>query len=180
MITLPNILSNFTTSRICPDIIVNGLSVSSTTVNSGDVFLATKGLRVDGFDYIDEAKSRGAIAIIADWDGDLKTSQKFNEHQGKLGIPIIGVIGLAQHISCLASKFYSEPSKKINVMAVTGTNGKTTCVQLYTQLLNKLFERDNISGKCGLNTDEFITQGRLSARRSDTTTCSGRSDQNRS
>ena len=149
MITLPNILSNFTTSRLCPDIIVNGLSVSSTTVNSGDVFLATKGLRVDGFDYIDEAKSRGAIAIIADWDGDLKTSQKFNEHQGKLGIPIIGVIGLAQHISCLASKFYSEPSKKINVMAVTGTNGKTTCVQLYTQLLNKLFERDNISGKCG-------------------------------
>ena len=44
MITLPNILSNFTTSRVCPEIIVNGLSVSSTTVNPGDVFLAAKGL----------------------------------------------------------------------------------------------------------------------------------------
>ena len=116
MITLSNILSNFTTSRLCPEIIVHGLSVSSTTVNPGDVFLATKGLRVDGFDYIDEAKSRGATAIIADWDGDLETTQKFYEYQGKLGIPIIGVIRLTQNISCLASRFYSEPSKKINVM----------------------------------------------------------------
>ena len=89
MITLPNILSNFTTSRDCPEIIVNGLSVSSTTVNPGDVFLAAKGSSVDGFDYIDEAKSRGAIAIIADWDGDSKTTKKFYEHQEKLDIPCL-------------------------------------------------------------------------------------------
>ena len=92
MITLPNILSNFTTSRVCPEIIVNGLSVSSTNVNPGDVFLAAKGSSVDGFDYIDEAKSRGAIAIITDWDGDSQTTQKFYEHQEKLDVPIIGVI----------------------------------------------------------------------------------------
>ena len=48
-----------------------------------EMFLAAKGSSVDGFDYIDEAKSRGAIAIITDWDGDLETTQKFYEHQGK-------------------------------------------------------------------------------------------------
>ena len=149
MITLQNILSNFTTSRVCPEIIVNGLSVSSININPGDVFLAAKGSSVDGFDYIDEAKSRGAIAIITDWDGDSKTTQKFYEHQEKLDVPIIGVMGLTQNISHLAGRFYSEPSKKINVMAVTGTNGKTTCAQLYRQLINKLFERDNVLGKCG-------------------------------
>ncbi len=106
---------------------VNELVFDSRKVRKRDVFVAQKGVQVDGHLYIDKAVSLGASAIVCeDFPSDKKE-----------GITYIQVENANTALAIMASNFYNNPSTKFPIVGVTGTNGKTTIASLLYQLFNK-------------------------------------------
>ena len=113
------------------DIEVTGLSYNSKTTKAGDIFICIKGEASDGHDYAQSAVDKGAVAL-------------FCEQQLNINVPQIIVEDAKRTMAYIASSFYNEPSKQINLVGITGTNGKTTV----THLLQKILEENN--EKCAL------------------------------
>jgi UDP-N-acetylmuramoyl-L-alanyl-D-glutamate--2,6-diaminopimelate ligase len=111
------------------DLLVQGLCLDSRGLNQGDVFLAVAGSTAHGLDFLEKAQEKQPAAIVYEPNAQY-SNVKHNE------IPIIAVPDLHKHVSLIASRFYDEPSNDLNIIAITGTNGKTTCAYLLTQLLN--------------------------------------------
>lgn len=113
---------------------VSGLSIDTRKVVPGDAFIALKGVHTDGHQYIESAIEKGAIAIICEeipeWNYKHITYVKVSDSADACGI--------------MASNFYDNPSEKLILTGVTGTNGKTTVATLQY----KLFRSLNYS--CGL------------------------------
>lgn len=114
------------------DIQVNNLFLDSRKINPGGLFIAIKGHLVDGRDFIAKAVEQGAAAILVEADKKWQGIDWINQ------IPVIAIENLPKKISVIADAFFDSPSKKMNVIAVTGTNGKTTCSLLAAQLLANL------------------------------------------
>jgi len=112
---------------------INSVSVSeiqfdSRKVKEGDLFVAINGTLVDGHEYINKAIENGAQSII------LETFPK----DIKDGICYVEVENSSEALSVIASNYYNNPSEKIKLIGVTGTNGKTTIVNLLFQLFSNL------------------------------------------
>ncbi len=135
----------------CAVIDVSGLALDSRHVVRGDVFLACKGHLVDGRNFINQAIAAGAVAIVADRD---ECWPKNTERQG---VPIIVVDNLSSQLSAIAGKFFQHPSAVVPVIAVTGTNGKTSCTQLMMQLLNRMHKSCAVMGTLGVSLDGAAT-----------------------
>lgn len=103
------------------------LVFDSRKVEKNDVFVAQKGVTVNGHLYIDTAIALGAIAIICE---DVPSDKKE-------GITYIQVDDAKVALAIMASNFYENPSTKFTVVGVTGTNGKTTIASLLYQLFHK-------------------------------------------
>ena len=110
---------------------IQGIAYNSKKVQHGDLFICLTGEHVDGHEYAEEAVLNGAIICVV-------------ERRLNLDIPQIVVSDTSEAIAQISSVFYSSPSKKLNLIGVTGTNGKTTV----THLIQKLFEVN--SKECGL------------------------------
>jgi len=106
------------------------LEQNSINIKKGSIFLAYPGESNDGRYYIDEAIKKGAGAIIYD-PLDFEWNARWN-------LPSLAVKKLKDNISNIASEFYKHPSKKMNLIGVTGTNGKTSSVYWITQCLENL------------------------------------------
>ncbi len=106
------------------DIDITNLSFDSRTVTPGTLFVAVKGTQVDGHDYIENAIEKGAIAIVCE-----KMPRKKHD-----GITYLKVDNSAYVLGVAASNFYGNPSKKLKLTGVTGTNGKTTIATLLYRL----------------------------------------------
>jgi UDP-N-acetylmuramoyl-L-alanyl-D-glutamate--2,6-diaminopimelate ligase len=106
---------------------VHQLVFDSRKVEKNDVFVAQKGVTVNGHLYIDTAIALGAIAIICE---DVPSDKKE-------GITYIQVDDANIALAIMASNFYENPSTKFTVVGVTGTNGKTTIASLLYQLFHK-------------------------------------------
>lgn len=111
---------------------IKGISYNSTTTKEGDVFVCIRGEKTDGHEYALNAQEKGAIAIVAE------------RNLEGLSIPQIIVDDTKKALAEISSHFYGEPSKKMNIVGVTGTNGKTTV----THLVESIFEANGQS--CGL------------------------------
>ncbi len=109
---------------------VHGLQTDSRRVQPGDLFLAVPGMVMDGRDYIGDAVASGAAAIV------YETGDGFALRAAP--VPVFGVPGLRQQIGIIAERFYGSPSRRLVVIGVTGTNGKTTCTQLLAQALDNM------------------------------------------
>ncbi len=105
-----------------PDI--RTIHFSSRDVQPGGLFVAIPGTRSDGHDYIDNAIQRGALAIV---------SQK--PFTPSSDVCAVQVYNARKSLAFLASRFYGEPSEHMTVIAVTGTNGKTTTAYLIEKIL---------------------------------------------
>lgn len=102
---------------------INGISYNSKKTQPDDIFVCLEGEHVDGHEYAEEAMANGACACLA--------QKRLN-----LDIPQIIVPDTSAAIAQLSDFFYSSPSQKLNLIGVTGTNGKTTV----THLIQKLYE----------------------------------------
>jgi len=108
-------------------LVIENLVFDSRKVVHNDVFVAQKGVSVDGHLYIDKAINSGATAIVC---------ESF-PHAQKEGITYIQVADANVALAIMASNFYDNPSSKIPLVGVTGTNGKTTIASLLYQLFKK-------------------------------------------
>ena len=128
-----------------PDIRIEGLTLDSREVNTRLAFLAIKGHERDGRDFIPQAISLGARVILAQTDDSEAHGQmEMRDHS-----VIISLYELPQMLSALAAAFYDYPAQKMTTVAVTGTNGKTSTVQLLTQLKDALGTRSASMGTLG-------------------------------
>lgn len=107
---------------------VKGVCADSRKVQPGSLFVAVKGTLSDGHDYITKASDLGAVAIVCE-----KMPEAVNEK-----IVYVTVKNSAQALGIIASNFFGNPSEKMKLTGVTGTNGKTTTATLLYQLFTKL------------------------------------------
>ncbi|WP_339065280.1 UDP-N-acetylmuramoyl-L-alanyl-D-glutamate--2,6-diaminopimelate ligase [Teredinibacter turnerae] len=131
---------------------ITGLSLDSRSIAVGELFCAVKGHSVDGRQFISAAISRGATAVVADASDDFDFSSVPND------IPLVLVKNLGRTLSLIAGNFYDHPSRSVRVIGVTGTNGKTTCVQLLMQLFNQLGEKAASIGTMGYGFSQSTLQ----------------------
>ncbi len=117
------------------------VSLDSRSQDKNGLFIAYQGINNNGNHYIDSAIQNGAIAVLTD---------NINIRQPKKSsTPILYTPNLKQKIAQLANWFYDYPSQKIQVTAVTGTNGKTSVCHLYAQLATLLGEKTATLGTIG-------------------------------
>jgi UDP-N-acetylmuramoyl-L-alanyl-D-glutamate--2,6-diaminopimelate ligase len=117
------------------------MTSDSRQVKKGSVFVAYRGERADGRDYILEAIKNGAAAVVwerdgFDWDDENK-------------LPNLGVINLRHESGQIANQYYDFPSEKLWVIGVTGTNGKTTCSHWIAQAFNAINKKTAVIGTIG-------------------------------
>ena len=96
------------------------LRSDSRAVQPGDAFFAMPGLRVDGREFIGQAIARGARAVVFEQGVEVSVPGEIAAH------PVAGLRELAGQI---ASEFHGRPSEQLDIVAVTGTNGKTSTTQ---------------------------------------------------
>ena len=117
-----------------PSVRVNSLSFDSRTIKKGGLFIAQKGVQVDGHDYISHAIDNGAQAIVCE------SLPKERED----GVTYVVVANASRALGIIASNFFDNPSEKLKLVGITGTNGKTSVASL----LYELFTNEGYD--CGL------------------------------
>ncbi|KAA0445194.1 MAG: UDP-N-acetylmuramoyl-L-alanyl-D-glutamate--2,6-diaminopimelate ligase, partial [Candidatus Thioglobus sp.] len=123
------------------DFIVDGLCLNSKQVQNGDVFVALQGANSHGSDYIEQAIDDGCVCVLLD-------SKDF-----ECGVPTIRIDNLSAHLPTLAANFYPD-AKKVNIIAITGTNGKTSVACFISQLLTMLGVQNGLIGTLGISNSE--------------------------
>jgi UDP-N-acetylmuramyl-tripeptide synthetase len=113
---------------------ISGISFDSRSVSKGDLFVAVKGHGSDGHNYLEDAEKKGAALAVC---------QKRNSN---LKIPQIVVSDSRRALSFFSALFYGFPSKDINIIGVTGTNGKTTTCALIEDFLKKAGRKTGLIG----------------------------------
>jgi len=114
-----------------PDVPVTGLCGDSRLARRGDLFVAAGGSRCDGLDFVQDALAQGATAVLCDRRVELP------EHVGS-----IRVKDIARARAIVAERFFGSPSQRLDVVGITGTNGKTTTAFLLRSML-AMDGRDN-------------------------------------
>lgn len=117
--------SEIITARGSLDRPISGLVMDSRRVVPGQVFFALPGLRADGAHYVDEAVTRGAVAVIT---AHIPTTTPSKVTYAQVADPRVALARMAQ-------RYYKFPDRELEVVGVTGTNGKTTVTHLIKHLL---------------------------------------------
>lgn len=114
----------------------------SRKVIPGSLFVAVKGFATDGHDYIATAIEQGACAIV--YENKEKTEAQLSRIENSEGVTMVEVASARYALAIIAANFYDNPSHKLTLVGITGTNGKTTTVTL----LHRMFTAMGYS--CGL------------------------------
>ncbi len=133
-------LSQLFPGKVHADADIGGITLDSRHVRDGDLFVAFPGLRHDGRDYIAQAVAAGAAAVVLESQGAVAH---------RLAVPSVQIEGLAEQLSALADRFYQQPSAALQVIGITGTNGKTSVSQMLAQALDRLGSRCGVIGTLG-------------------------------
>ena len=120
---------------------VSALCCDSRKVSFGSMFIAVKGYASDGHDYISAAIGKGARVIVYE---DAEAAEKQLQSLDTEGITLIKAASSRHSLAIMAANFYDNPSRKLTLVGITGTNGKTTTVTL----LHRMFTAMGYS--CGL------------------------------
>jgi UDP-N-acetylmuramoyl-L-alanyl-D-glutamate--2,6-diaminopimelate ligase len=105
-----------------PEVEVSGLAYSSQSVTPGTLFFCVPGFRSDGHDFAPDAVERGAVALVS-------------QRRLDLGVPELVVEDVRAAMGPAAARFYGDPTAELEVVGITGTNGKTTTAFLVRHLV---------------------------------------------
>ncbi len=119
------------------DVAVTSLTDDSRTVRTGGVFVAVKGERVDGHAFVGRAVEAGAAALVLQKGFNVTTA---------LSVPVVRVDDSRRALGLLAGRFHGDPSSKLCMVGVTGTNGKTTVTYLCKGVLEAAGRRVGLIG----------------------------------
>lgn len=150
---LSTLLTDFCLLTPNEDVEINGLSLDSRLLKSGDLFFALQGTHQDGRQFIEAAIQKGAIAIVAEADHAKVDWQN--------GLPIISIPNLRAKTAEIAARFYHYPAKKMRMVGVTGTSGKTSCTQFMASSLQQLSISCGVIGTLGTGLYGDIQEGTL-------------------
>ncbi|WP_257460671.1 UDP-N-acetylmuramoyl-L-alanyl-D-glutamate--2,6-diaminopimelate ligase [Archangium lipolyticum] len=115
---------------------VTGVSQDSRKVKPGDLFVAVPGSKEDGAQFVGEAVSRGAVAVV---------SEKPVASQ----VPFFKVSNARKALALIAANFYGRPADQLTLLAVTGTNGKTTTTYLLEAMATAAYSSTGVIGTLG-------------------------------
>ncbi|WP_044896123.1 UDP-N-acetylmuramoyl-L-alanyl-D-glutamate--2,6-diaminopimelate ligase [Bacillus alveayuensis] len=114
---------------------ISSIEMDSRKVTKGSLFVCIKGYTVDGHDFALEAINRGAAAILAERKVHVKDD-----------IPVIIVKNTKRAMAILADAFYGQPTHKLHLIGVTGTNGKTTTTHMIEKILKEAGKNTGLIG----------------------------------
>jgi len=118
---------------------IGSIRFDSRQVQPGDVFVAVRGVQADGHKFIDIAIKNGAVAVVCE---EMPVPDEFIIHHSSFIIAKHTAEALGQ----MAANYYDHPSKRLKLVGVTGTNGKTTTVTLLWQLFTQMGYRCGLIG----------------------------------
>jgi len=126
---LSELLKNIVDLQV--DVEFFGITLDSRNIKKGDVFFAVAGNQQHGMQYAEAVIKQGAVAIIYD------PAESGNTLADQLQFEtLIAVEALTEKLGELAGRFYGLPTRDLNVIGITGTNGKTSCSQFLAQMLD--------------------------------------------
>ena len=126
---------------------ITGVNIDSRRIAKGHLFVAMRGTQVDGHKFIGKAIDQGAVAVLCEEMPDQLCE----------GVTYIQVDSTEDAVGRVATVFYGEPSKKLKLVGVTGTNGKTTIATLLYNMFRKMGHRCGLlSTVCNYIEDEAI------------------------
>ncbi|MBE1557062.1 UDP-N-acetylmuramoyl-L-alanyl-D-glutamate--2,6-diaminopimelate ligase [Sporosarcina limicola] len=122
---------------------VTDIAVDSRAVNAGGIFVCIEGFTVDGHKFVEKAVDNGARVVIASKLVDVNLEK----------VAVVMVDDTSRAIGLLVSEFYGYPSKRLTMIGVTGTNGKTSVSGIIHSILQQAGESSAVSGTIGFDLD---------------------------
>ena len=132
---------------------IKGIAYDSRLVKEGFIFVAIRGFSFDGHAYIKDAIGRGAVGVVL--EKEIKQQSSF-PYDLQNGIAFAEVDDSREALAYLASAFYKEPSKKLSLIGITGTNGKTTTSYILKSILEKWGKKVGLLGTINYIIDKKI------------------------
>ena len=117
---------------------IDSIAFDSREVHGKSLFVAISGFAVDGHQYINRAIEGGAVAVIVEKDVEINSDVTF-----------IKVANSRLALACVSSNFYHNPTRKLNLVGITGTNGKTSISYFIKVLLDRLAKKTGVIGTMG-------------------------------
>ena len=133
---------------------IQGIKQDSRQLKPGDLFFAYPGNELDGRQFIQQALAAGAVAVLSEPTDNL---EPYLLDQAI----IIPIKNLPNYLGIIASRFYGNPSKYLNIVGITGTNGKTSCGQLIAQALQLSGRSCGVIGTIGNGLVGHLESGNL-------------------
>jgi len=132
------------------DVQVSGVQLDSRKVSQGDLFLAIAGEVHDGRQFMEQAVANGAVAVVAD--------APLAGFVDELPVRVLEIPELNLEVGSIASRFYGDPSARMHMVGVTGTNGKTTTSRLIAQLNRGMGEDCGVIGTLGATRSDDVVE----------------------
>lgn len=104
----------------CTDLDITGIQMDSRLIEPGQLFVAVRGTQTDGHAYIDKAIEKGAVAVVCEQIPEVRQP----------GVTYLSTPDTEDAVGKLATTFYGDPTSKLDLVGITGTNGKTTIATL--------------------------------------------------
>lgn len=146
---LKEILAKITPTQIVgnEEVEISGINIDSRQIKEGHLFVAVKGTQADGHNYIGKAIENGAVAVICE-----TIPENAPEH-----VVFVVVADSEDAVGKVATQFYGDPTSKLDLVGVTGTNGKTTIATLLYNMFRKMgYKVGLISTVCNYIDDEAV------------------------
>jgi len=160
-ISVRELLQGSTDAGAFDDILVRGLALDSRRVQRGDAFVALAGLQMHGIAFAPMAATRGASIVLAE-KPHAATSASTAIDSSRVdasGVPVVWLDDLRGELGAIAARYFGEPSQSLEVVGVTGTNGKTSTVQLLAQALHLAGRKAATIGTLGAGLYGAIREG---------------------
>jgi UDP-N-acetylmuramoyl-L-alanyl-D-glutamate--2,6-diaminopimelate ligase len=146
---LNDLLQGFADAAGAGEIAVSGLGLDSRGITRGNAFVALRGTKGHGIDFAAKAVAQGAVVVLAEPPFEAPDA----------GVPVVAVDGLREKAGPIAARYFGDPSAALDVVGVTGTNGKTSTVQLIAQALAFLGRKPATVGTLGTGLHGAIAEG---------------------